>query len=453
MGPQGVHQGLQHLGRIVFGDGHHGLAQARAVVLPPHEAEDRGAPGVVHHGVQLAVHKVAAADRIGDLVGGVLPDLAQQDGIRLQLPHPPLQTEDEFVGQLVGHVQAHPVRAQPEPARQHAVIVPDDVVEIGFVQLLHLRQGFKIPPAVVLVRPAAEMIPGVIGGLLPRGGRAGAEDAAPVEVDRIAPGVGEDAVKDQLHPPGVDGVAEGAEVVVGSQHRVEALIVGGVVAVVGEGHADGVEIDHPHAQVPQLVQPGGDAPEIAAEEVVAEHLAGGRVGAPLGHAAPVGAEDEGPELPGQVTVPDFAEAVGEDLVHDPAPEIGRDIVVRGDHAELPLFARLHVGPVALPEEAEGAGPGGNAEPVEVQAPGRRGKMALEAVVVPVLARPGKGELAGRRAVFLFQNQLDKAAMDLPRHLDPDDAGLPFTQRTEGLLAGRVTGIVKNTHDRCSFKIG
>ena len=76
VGAQGVHQGLEDLGRIVLGNGHDRLAQSCAVVGLPQEVEDGRAPGVVHHTVQLAVGEVAAADVVGGLVGGVLPDLA-----------------------------------------------------------------------------------------------------------------------------------------------------------------------------------------------------------------------------------------------------------------------------------------------------------------------------------------------------------------------------------------
>ena len=108
------------------------------------------------------------------------------------------------------------------------------------------------------------------------------------------------------------GGAQCLKILVGAQQGVHIQVVGGVVAVVGVGLKDGVEVDeiHPHlVQVRELLL---DALEVAAEIIlvqVAAHL----VGLPEGLGVLVGLIDAVGKGHGLVLHP-FAEAVREDLV-------------------------------------------------------------------------------------------------------------------------------------------
>lgn len=106
--------------------------------------------------------------------------------------------------------------------------------------------------------------------------------------------------------------AEGLEILVGTQQGVYVEVVGGVVAVVGVGFKDGIQVKviHPHlAEVGQLHL---DALEVAAEIVlvqVAAHL----IGLPEGLGVFVGLIEPVGEGHGLV-LHTLAETVGEDLV-------------------------------------------------------------------------------------------------------------------------------------------
>ena len=87
--------------------------------------------------------------------------------------------------------------------------------------------------------------------------------------------------------------AQGLEVLVGAQQRVHVEVVGGVVAVVGVGLEDGVQVEEIHAHLVQVGQFELDALQVAAEVVlvqVAAHL----VGLPEGLGVLVGLIDAGP---------------------------------------------------------------------------------------------------------------------------------------------------------------
>ena len=106
--------------------------------------------------------------------------------------------------------------------------------------------------------------------------------------------------------------AQRLELFVGAQQRVYVEVVGGVVAVVGVGLKDGIQVEEIHAHLVQVGQLELDALEVAAEVVlvqVAAHL----IGLPEGLGVFVGLIDAVREGHGLVLHP-FAEAVREDLV-------------------------------------------------------------------------------------------------------------------------------------------
>lgn len=132
-------------------------------------------------------------------------------------------------------------------------------------------------------------------------------------------------------------MAQGDEILLGAQQRVDAQVVGGIVAVVAVRLKDGIEIQDPDPQGGQLRQLFGDAGEIAAEIIIAaEHAVGIgdalRLLLPVAVYPPVGG-DAG-LLPAAVIV-----AVREDLIHHLPGEFSRNIVgliVDGKLPQLPL---------------------------------------------------------------------------------------------------------------------
>ena len=146
VGAQQIHVAGRHLGRIVFHNGHHGFLETPASIQIFDEVHNGRAEWVIHHAVQLAAGKVGAALAVGTLVGRVLPHLAQKQGVGLQLLDAVTEKLDEFVRQLVCHVQPVAVRPQPQPMGEDAIFVRDDVADESGVHFVHRGQSVKVPP-------------------------------------------------------------------------------------------------------------------------------------------------------------------------------------------------------------------------------------------------------------------------------------------------------------------
>ena len=228
------HAPAQHVGGVIFRQRHHALAELCAVVLPADIAQDRLAPRVVHHAVQLAVCKIPPPHAVGFLIGRVLPHLAEQDRLGVQLPDAPAQAEDERVRQLVDHVQPEAIRAQRQPIRGHAVRIPDDVVHIRRLELIDARKRRDAPPARVNIGIVLEREPAAVGGICVVDGT--------LKIRAAAADVGEYAVQHDPHAKLMRRGAQSGEIILRAEHRVDALIIIRVVAVIRPRHEDGVEI-------------------------------------------------------------------------------------------------------------------------------------------------------------------------------------------------------------------
>jgi hypothetical protein len=95
-----------------------------------------------------------------------------------------------------------------------------------------------------------------------RGGRAVFEHV--VEGPEAAARVVEDAVENNADVAGVGGVEELAQGVVAAEQGIDLVVVVRVVAVVGRGGKDGVQVEGRDAQVVQIVEIVDDAVEVAA---------------------------------------------------------------------------------------------------------------------------------------------------------------------------------------------
>ena len=129
--------------------------------LPPQEGEDAGAERVVHRSVELTTLEVLTKPAVGELVGGVLPDLPDQHAVGALRDERALDVLDELVRELVGHVEAPAARAGAQPLAHHAAPAADELVVVRVV-LVERRQVAVAPPArvgAVLV----EEVPAAIG--------------------------------------------------------------------------------------------------------------------------------------------------------------------------------------------------------------------------------------------------------------------------------------------------
>ena len=178
-----------------------------------------------------------------------------------------------------------------------------------------------------------------------------------VEVHAVVARVGEHAVQHHAHALLLCLAAQQLEILVGAEGGVHLLVVARVVLVVGLRLKDGVQVQHRHAQFPQVGQLLDHAEQVAAEEVVLQIRAVGLIAVRIGQFIPVLVRGQ-PGLLVQQLPAAVAEAVHKDLIHHAVVHpLGRLIlaVVHRDlegrrlmRVLLPLAAQL-LGVVAVPE--------------------------------------------------------------------------------------------------------
>ena len=333
---QQVEGGVEGVGRVVLLERRHAL---RHLLRGPGAADvvEQGLPErVVHGAVELGAAEVLAYLAVGQLVGGVLPHLAQEQGVGQHAVLGGLDAGDEGVVELVGHVQAPAAGAGAQPVGHHAVGAVDEVLPLG-VGLVGVGQVVHAPPAGVGAVLLHE-VPGAVGrvGRLP--GPHGVVVAELVEVAGVHARVVEHAVEDHrdAHLGGLG--AQAAEPGLVAQHGVHGQVVARVVAVVGLRLEDGVQVDGREPHVADAAQLLADALERAAVEL------------PLGHAARVVALVRGRLVPVLHQGAGHAAhtLLGEGRLRALAPvgpalvAVGEDLV---DHAALVPVGRHLAGPV------------------------------------------------------------------------------------------------------------
>ena len=226
---------------------------------------------------------------VADLVGGIFPDLAEQQRIGLFGKYGLLDLGQEVVGKLVGHVKAPAMGASAQPFTDHTVLAQEPLT----YQLGALIDGGHVthaPPAVVraVLVEIKRIAPRRILAL-PRA-HAGVV-AIPVEIDGVVTRVVKDAVQNDGNAELLGRLTQLGKVLLSAQDRVDLGVVGRVVAVVARGFKDGVEVDGRKAQLGDAGQVFLDALERAAVEVpgldgaVISALVHGRLVPVLDHAA------------------------------------------------------------------------------------------------------------------------------------------------------------------------
>ena len=202
---------------------------------------------------------------IADLVGGVFPDLAEQQRVGLLGEHGLFNLGQEVVGKLVGHVQTPAMGASAQPFADHAVLAQEPLAH-QFGALIDGGHVANAPPAVIraVLMEVKRIAPRRVLAL-PRTD-TGIVTVA-VKVDRIVACVVEDAVQDDGDAQLLGCLAQLGKVLLGAQDRVDLGVVGRVVAVVARGLKDRVEVDGRKAQLGNAGQVILDTLERAAVKI------------------------------------------------------------------------------------------------------------------------------------------------------------------------------------------
>ena len=85
MGADNVHQRIQRFFGIILHQREHPPVQFFGAGPLHKKGNNLVFEGIIHHAVQFPAQQIAAQFSIGYLVGSVLPDLADDDGIRVGL--------------------------------------------------------------------------------------------------------------------------------------------------------------------------------------------------------------------------------------------------------------------------------------------------------------------------------------------------------------------------------
>ncbi len=326
-----VHEAVIEGGGIVFLLAFHQAADRPGVAAVQKEVNQDDPQGVVHHAVYGVPQAVRAHLPVGDLMAGVLPDLAQDHRVVLDRADGLTQAAQIVHRQFVRHVQPPAGSPALDPALHNAALAQKVFLQLG-VFLVQAGQGLDAPPALIIVRPLSELVPVLPDGILVPVGSAALIAAVKVEILAVRPGVAEHAVQHHMDAQPARLGAQVFKVLFGAQHRVHLLVVARVVAVVGAAFENGVQVQNGDPEAFEIGQLHLDPLEGAAEKVQAVIVLDlHRVHPAQGNVVPVLVDQEifavrtGPAGP--------IEAVREDLVHDAFAQVfGRPIlrVVDGD---------------------------------------------------------------------------------------------------------------------------
>ena len=218
---------------------------------------------IVHHAVQLFALKITAAFSIAGFVGGVFPYLPQEQSLRVLLLHRFPQSVQKHIGKLISYIQPETGSSQRQPVSGDSFL-PTDEFQIAGSFLCHLRKGLKAPPGSVFVGILLEGKPIVVWAFLGLIGAYRVIATKTVEIDAVASHMAEYPVKDHRDSQLSGGTAQGGKILVGAQQRIYMAVIGGIVAMVGMGFKDGVEIDTGNPQRSEIFQLFLDPLEIPA---------------------------------------------------------------------------------------------------------------------------------------------------------------------------------------------
>ena len=316
----------------------HALTEIRGVAAAQ-EIEQRRAEGVVHEAVRFAPQQVLAALGVGDLRCAVLPHFAEEVTVGAFLLNAATDARDEFVGQFIGDIQPPAGRARAQPAADDGIVALDDIVDITLLCFVDGGEVLDAPPCVVIVGEGVEAVPAVVGRLLTLRRAERGIKAVSVKIDAFSPRVVENAVEQHADAAPLCLRAERAKVLFVAEQRVDALVAGRVVAMVGRGLEDRAEVERRHAEGGKVVELFRDAREVAAKKVAARDLALG-VRAVFRGFVPALVQRARTDKACGVSLFCAMEAVGEDLIrHAAAEPFGRFVRIVVDR-ELPGLDRV-----------------------------------------------------------------------------------------------------------------
>ena len=312
-----IHERIENGLRIIVPQHRDRLAEQRRVTAED-KLDDRILERVIHHAVQLLAPKIFAALAVCDLVGGVLPNFPQHHGFRIGHFDGLADLFNKLVGEFVRHIQAKAAQRIFQPISNDPVFAR---YVIGVRRTFFIDGGQIIdpPPRAVFFRIMDKIIPRIVLGIFGLIGADARVAAVFIEIQAVVPGMIEHAVEHDADAALAALFDEPGKLLFRAERRIDLHKIARIVAVVGEGTEDRVQIQDGDVQTLQVIEFFEDAADIAAEKVVVEDLPLG-VHAILGGFVPTLVQ---PFFGRDAHFAAAVKAVGEDLIHDTALQPGR----------------------------------------------------------------------------------------------------------------------------------
>ena len=198
----------------------------------------RRAEGIVHDTIQFTAQEVTSSDVIGNFNGSILPNLPKHKGIRLYFAGCTLYAGNHIVRQFICHIQPPAGSTQFQPFLDYAI---NEFTE-ALVALVIRGHDPYIPPALIFVREFAEPEPGIIGRFFPLISTYTRIGTKLVEIEAVVPGVVEYPIENHTHPHLPGFLTKLGKFVFTAKHRINLMIITGVVTVIGFRKEDRIQI-------------------------------------------------------------------------------------------------------------------------------------------------------------------------------------------------------------------
>ena len=138
MAPEEIEQRVERVARVVLTELFEAVGELRRPDAVADEVEQRSAERVVHDAVEFLALEVLAQLAVAHLVGGILPDFADEKRVGLLGKNRLLDLGNEAIRELVRDVEAPAAGTSSQPGADHAVLATDELpkrrvilVEVG----------------------------------------------------------------------------------------------------------------------------------------------------------------------------------------------------------------------------------------------------------------------------------------------------------------------------------
>ena len=272
MAAQKIHHCVEVLFWIILAQAFQPPTAGCAVRPPQKEIHDMLPEGVVHGRVHFPSAKILPLHIVGNLVGSILPNLANEDGIGIRRLELFVKRPREFRRQLIHDIQPPSANPPAHPMMEHAFPSVDDEIHIRCVRLPHIRQGCIVPPGIVFLREPAEPIPSIVGRILGLIGAYGIIQAFPVEIAAVASRMAEHSFQKDADAKFLRLENQMPEVLIGPENRIDSVIVPGIVMMAALRLKDRIQADGGNTKFLQIRKLRLNALEIPSKKVTGNGL-------------------------------------------------------------------------------------------------------------------------------------------------------------------------------------